>query len=374
MKRNYPFGFRLTFVLLSIMLTVYGIILAKEFLYPLAFGILLAYLLYPIVNFLEKKGIPRVFAILAAIISGALVFTFIGLFVFKRISLFTDELPLFRQKMIDHIEQFQLYINQELGISGDSLKEFLLSHILNLGMQSEKIFSSTTGTIFKILMQPVYIFLFLYYRTKFAYFILKIAGRNNRPIVVKILKEIATVVTRYMLGVTTVVLILCVFNSIGLLIIGIKYPLLLGVVSALFSFIPYFGNIIGGSIPFLFALLTEDSIVYSLRIIVFVYIVHAFENNVLSPNIVGNNVRINPFVIILGLIMAAMIWGLPGMLVIIPFLAMLKIIFKYVPSMQHYSYLFGSRGTKRHAITVENIRKFVGKLRKREKRQVTNDK
>jgi predicted PurR-regulated permease PerM len=366
MTRKYPFGFRLTYVLLSLILLIYGLILAKDFLYPLAFGILLSYLLYPIVNFLEKKGTPRILAILAGIIFGIVVIAFIGAFVFKRISLFTDELPLFRQKMIDHIEQFQSYINDELGIPGDNLKEFILTHIMDLSLQSEKVFSATTGTIFKVFMQPVYIFLFLYYRTKFAYFILKITGRKNRPIVIKILKEIATVVTRYMLGVTTVVLILCVFNSTGYLIIGIKYPLLLGVVSALFSFIPYFGNFIGGSIPFLFALLTEDSLLYSLRVIVFVYIVHVLENNILSPNIVGNNVRINPFIVILGLIIGAMIWGLPGMLVIIPFLAMLKIIFSDIPSMQPYSYLFGQRGTKKHALTLENIRKFAGRLKRTE--------
>jgi len=364
MRRKYPFGFRLTYVLLSIILLIYGLILAKDFLYPLAFGILLSYLLYPIVNFLEKKGTPRILAILAGILLGIVVIAFIAAFVFKRISLFTDELPLFRQKMIAHIEQFQYYINEELGIPGDRLKEFLLTHIMDLGLQSEKVFSATTGTVFKVLMQPVYIFLFLYYRTKFAYFILKITGRNNRPIVVKILKEIATVVTRYMLGVTTVVLILCIFHSIGYLIIGIQYPLLLGVVSALFSFIPYFGNFIGGAIPFLFTLLTEDSMKYSLRIIVFVYIVHVLENNFLSPNIVGNNVRINPFIVIIGLIVGAMIWGLPGMLVVIPFLAMLKIIFNDVPSMQSYSYLFGSRGTKRHALTIENIRNFTRRLRR----------
>ncbi len=368
MKRKYPFGFRLTYVLLSIILLIYGLILAKDFLYPLAFGILLSYLLYPIVNFLEKKGSPRILAILTGIIAGIVVVVFIGVFVFKKISLFTDELPLFRQKMIAHIEQFQVYINEELGISGDRLKEFLLTHIMNLGLQSETVFSATTGTIFKILMQPVYIFLFLYYRTKFAYFILKITGRTNRPIVVRILKEISTVVTRYMLGVTTVVLILCAFNSTGYLLIGIQYPLLLGVVSAFFSFIPYFGNFIGGAIPFLFALLTEDSLRYSWRVLIFVYIVHLLENNILSPNIVGNNVRINPFVVIIGLITGAIIWGLPGMLVVIPFLAMVQIIFREVPSMQPYSYLLGIRGTAKHALTIENIRSFTRRLKRTNKK------
>ena len=212
-------------------------------------------------------------------------------------------------------------------------------------------------------MQPVYVFLFLYYRTKFAYFILKIVGRQNRLIAVKALREIARVVTRYMLGVSTVVLILCFFNSIGLLLIGIKYPLLLGVISALFSFIPYFGNFIGGLVPFIFALLTEDSSAYLLRIAIFVYCIHFFENNILSPNIVGNNVRINPFVIILGLIIGAIIWGIPGMLVVIPFLAMVKIILKNIPDLQPYVYLLGTRGTSRHALTVGNIRRFLSEMK-----------
>ncbi len=89
-------------------------------------------------------------------------------------------------------------------------------------------------------MQPVYVFLFLYYRTKFAYFYLKIVGRENRHIAIAALREIARVVTRYMLGVTTVVLILCFFNSAGLLIIGIKYPLLLGVIYGSFQFYSLF--------------------------------------------------------------------------------------------------------------------------------------
>ena len=274
-----------------------------------------------------------------------------------------DELPLFREKTISHIEELQHFIEGEFGIPAERLKNFLLSRIFDIGSQSGKVFSTTTGTIFVILMQPVYVFLFLYYRTKFAYFFLKVVGRQNRMIAVGVLREIALVVTRYMLGVATVVLILCVFNSLGLLIIGIKFPLLLGVISAFFSFIPYFGNFIGGSIPFVFALLTMDSSVYAIRIAVFVYFIHFFENNILSPNIVGNNVRINPFVIILGLILGALIWGLPGMLVAIPFLAMLNIVLKKVPGMQPYVYLLGTRGTRRHALTIENLRRFAAGIK-----------
>jgi len=354
---------RLTYILLATFLVIYGLILARDFLYPIAFGILISYLLYPIVNFFEKKSFPRIFSIMLTIILALALFAALALFVLKRISLFLDELPMFREMTISHIESLQHSIESQFGIPAERFKNFLLNQIFNLGAQSEKVFATTTGTIFVILMQPVYVFLFLYYRTKFAYFILKIVGKQNRVIAVKALREIAGVVTQYMLGVFTVVLILCFFNSIGLLLIGIKYPLLLGVISALFSFIPYFGNFIGGLVPFTFALLTEDSSKYALRIAIFVYCIHFFENNILSPNIVGNNVRINPFVIILGLIIGALIWGIPGMLVAIPFLAMLKIILKNIPGLQPYVYLLGTRGTSRHALTAGNIRRFLTEMK-----------
>ncbi len=371
-----PVGMRLTYFLLAIILVIYGLIVAKEFLYPLSFGILLAYMLYPIVNYLEKKGMPRIFSILLPLLAGIAVVFFMALFVLKRINLFLDDLPYFRDKTIEHIESMQQYIESEYNISAERLKNFLLSKIFEIGTQSGKLFTTTTGTIFVILMQPVYVFLFLYYRTKFAYFFLKIAGKQNRPIAVNVLREISTVVTRYMLGVSSVVLILCFFNSAGLLILGMKYPLLLGVISALFSFIPYFGNIIGGSIPFIFALLTEDSPVYAFRILVYVYVVHFLENNILSPNIVGNQIRINPFVIILGLIAGALIWGLPGMLVTIPFLAILHIILMKIPSMQPYAFVLGTRGTRRHELNRENMKRFFqtirGKINKKKRRTNVN--
>ena len=282
----------------------------------------------------------------------------------KRINAFTDNLSDFREKAIGNIKILEETIKNTIGIPDTITDNFITNRILDLKLKSENIFSATTGTLFMIGMQPVYIFLFLYYRTKFAYFILKVSGKENRYTTVKVLKEISTVVTRYMLGVSTVVLILCIFNSLGYLILGLEYPILFGIVSALFSFIPYFRNFIGGTFPFLYALLTQNSPIYSFRILIFVLIVHFFENNILNPNIVGNNVRINPFFIILGLILGAMLWGIPGMLVIIPFLAMFKIIIKNVPGLQAYSFLLGTKGTKKHALTVENLKKFLKKSRR----------
>ena len=81
-----------------------------------------------------------------------------------------DDLPYFREKTIDHIETMQQYIESEFGIPAERFKNFLITRLFDIGTQSEKIFTATTGTIFVIFMQPVYVFLILYYRTKFAYF------------------------------------------------------------------------------------------------------------------------------------------------------------------------------------------------------------
>jgi len=358
-------GKKLTYFIIPVFGIICTLVLARDFLYPLAFGILLAYLLYPIVNFLEKKGFPRILSILLTIVAAVAFFVVIGMFVLKRINLFMDELPKFRELTINHIESLQNLLETNFGIPSERIKNYLIENIFDLGNRSEKIFAATTGTVFAILMQPVYVFLFLYYRTKFAYFYLKVVGRENRPIAVAALREIAGVVTRYMLGVTTVVIILCFFNSAGLMLIGLKYPLLLGVISALFSFIPYFGNIIGGIVVLIFSLLTQDSTVIAFRVVIFTLVVHFVENNILSPNIVGNNIRMNPFIIIIGLIMGAMIWGIPGMLVTIPFLAILKIILKRIPSMQAFAFLMGTRGTKKHELTLQSIRNFIDRIKSR---------
>src|SRR5690625_3473236 len=75
--------------------------------------------------------------------------------------------------------------------------------------------------------------------------------------------------------------------------------------------------------------------------------IHFTENNILTPNITGSYVQLNPMVIILSLIAAAMMWGLAGMLLVIPYLAMIKIVCENVENLQPIAYLLGTRGTDR---------------------------
>jgi predicted PurR-regulated permease PerM len=231
--------------------------------------------------------------------------------------------------------------------------------------QLGNIFSATTNTIVAFGLLPVYIFLFLFYRKKFMYFLLHLAGRPRRKQMVTILREIATVMVQYLGGVFIVVFILFFINSIGLVIIGVLFAIPLGVTAALFNFIQYFGTLLGGMVPLIFDFLVEGNLIMAFKVVVLFIIIQFIKNNILTPNIAGGNVNINPFFVITGLVAASMIWGIPGMLLIVPFLASLRILFKHIDYMNPYAFLLGEEGTEKHSIKMSKIKRIVkGIIRK----------
>ncbi len=361
---------KMVLYLLVPILFFYGIIQARNFLFPLAFGLLFAYLLYPAVDFLEHRKFPRILAIIITILTAIVIVAAVFFLFYKQLTYMFDDFDTIREQANKNIEVFQQYLNRKIGLKDNRLEEFLKAqgqHLFgNDNGQLNQAFTATTGTLFKIFIMPVYVFLFLYYRTKFAYFILKLVKREHKHTTIKILREISTVASRYMGGVFVVVLILCVLNSVGLFIVGVKFAILLGIISAFFNFIPYFGTLMGGSIPLIFVLLTsEDPLHLSFGVVVLYVIVQFIENNILTPNIVGGNVQINPFFIIVGLVMSALVWGIPGMLVIVPFMAIIRIIFVNIEKTKPLAFLLGPKGTQQHSITKDKIQLFFSLKKKK---------
>ncbi len=373
MHRTYPSYIKYCIFILSSILTIYAIIQAKNFLYPIAFGILLAYLLYPLVNILEKHKIPRIIAILISILLLIVFISGIFFFIYTQIENMVGNFPELKRKALENIEIILSFFESLLGTTDIQLEVLIKQRVVNLFESGSdffnKAFSYTTGTIVKIGLMPVYIFLFLYYRTKFAYFILKIVPERKKIQTINILRDVSNVVARYMGGVVIVVFILFFINSFGLRMIGIRFAIILGMLSALINFIPYFGTLLGGFIPLVFALLTGESPSDAISVIVLFMFIQFIENNILTPNIVGSNVKINPFFIILGLVAASVIWGIPGMLVIIPFLAMVKVICSHSEKLKPYAFLLGRSGTAKHAITLSNIKHYMNRIKKKRKKQ-----
>lgn len=356
---------RATFTLLFIILAFYSLIAAEDFLVPLLMGILFAFLLYPLARFLEKRGFPRILANISTIIFGIVIVGATVYIIYSQLSVFVGDFPELRQQALRNLRNLESYIESEYGVAVESQDRWLRNGISTFftsgGEFFRDFFTATASTVAKVGIMPVYVFFLLYYRNKFREFLLKITPTKRHPRTVKILGEISHVTKHYMGGIALVVLILCFLNSIGLLIVGIQYAVLLGIISAIMNFIPYFGTLIGGAFPLMVALITEESPSYSVGVIILFIIIQFTENNILTPNIVGSNVRINPFFTILTIIIGGLVWGLAGMFIFLPFLAMFKIICENIEPLQPVGYLLGTEGTERHALTWEKIKSFFSK-------------
>lgn len=355
--------------LFIISILTYTIILAKSLLVPLVLSILFAYLLYPFVWYAEKKGVHRAIAILLVILFAISIFTAGILFVSVKVSNFQIDIVELKVQIFTKLTQYQKYFEATLGMKSATFDNILGRTVNNLlstwETKAGALLTATTTTVFQIFVIPVFTFFLLFYRTKTSYFIYKIVGRNNKLKTVYILREISKVTSRYVGGILSVVFILAILNTTGLLILGIPNAFAFGILAALLNLIPYIGVLIGSLIPILYVLFTYSSPFEPMVQVAILFIIVQFlENNLLTPNIVGSTIKLNPFAIIISLLIANMIWGIAGMLIAVPVLAILKIIMRNIDSLEPFAYLIGERGMEKHKFHLPN---FIKKLYKRKK-------
>lgn len=346
---EYPLVVRVLIRLSVIFLIITALIITKTLLVPLFFAVLLAYLLYPAAHKLEKKGVPRI-ATNFLLIIGTTAFVFgavYGLAVL--ISTFVGDLPEIQEQFKQNINSFQRTIGSWIGVQESQQDSMVNSALGDTGQYFKTLFTATANSVLAIGLIPVYTFLLLFYRNKFQNFLHFLVPSNQSHIAENIIDQASEVVPKYMKGLFIVCFILIILNSLGFYLIGVKYALLFGTIAAIFNLIPYLGTVIGYGIAFIFVLGTQSTGV-ALAVLVQFFIVQFTENNILTPNITGSYVQINPLVTIFSLIAGGMIWGLPGMFMVIPYLAMMKIVCENIDTLKPIGYLLGTRGTERYTL------------------------
>ena len=344
-QKMYPFVMRASFFMLFIILFFYIIIIARDLLIPIALSLLFGSLLFPVCRFFCKIGLPKVFSISIAVFLLLAFMVGISVVFIKEVNVLTQDFPKLKAQAISNVNELTYVVEENFGIETARQKNWLKEKVNNLfstgNEMMNNILNATFGTIFKILLLPVFVFYLLLYRDRFEFFILRIVPDDEKVRTNHILKEISFVSQRFFGGTFIVVMILSVCNSLGMFIIGVQYPILFGIFTAFCAFIPYFGTWIGAFFPFAFAVLTGETPEMAFWVIIYFAIIHFIENNILTPNITGGYVSLNPFITILGIIGGGMVWGVAGMLLVIPFLASLKIIFENFEGTKTLSFLIG---------------------------------
>jgi predicted PurR-regulated permease PerM len=348
------------YALVFIIIFFFALIMARQILIPLALGFLFATLIYPLTRLLiTRVRFPERLANLVAVLAFvAVLFLAINLLV-NQIQVLAQDFPTLKQKALANMEYLRLFLEENFDIDPDSQVLWLRDRVRGVFESGSTLISdtinATAGTVFQLVLVPVFMYYMLSFREQFRDFIIRITPRVKREQAQDVMAQISTVVQRYISGVFTVVFILCFLNSIGLYIVGLRYAIIFGIISALFNIIPYFGTWIGASFPIIFALLTGDTPGLAVSVFIMYLIIQFTENNILTPNITGGYVRLNPLITILSIIVGGMVWGIAGMLVVIPFMATLKILFENVDELRPYAFLLSNEHGMRRVI---RFRKF----------------
>lgn len=297
---------------------------------PMFFGLLVALVMYPVNKWLELKGVSRSIAI--AIVLTIVIVLFLALvwLLFVEINVFANDLPELTQKLEVLLPKFQQWIEQKIGLTVNMQARWIKNISDNLeqnaGSSIGGTFNATVSTLFILFMVPVYAALFLYHRGTFVRYLELTINEKYRQKLHDILGETIHTYFNYIKGMIMVYIIVGTLNSIGLLALGIRHAVLFGMLTAIMTIIPYIGIIVSALLPISVALITKNTLWHPIGVIAVFSFVQYLEANVIFPKVVGTQLNVSTWATLVAIIAGSILWGVAGMVLFIPFVAILKII------------------------------------------------
>jgi len=327
------------FVLVAMLYIAQGIIV------PIVFSILFAILLQPVVNFFIRFKINRVIAIAFALILTIVIIAAFGAFVFSQASRFSESWPLLVDKFTLIINDTTLWASGYFDINPRNIHNWIIKtkgELINTSGAAIGQTLLTVGNAIVILfLIPLYVFLILFYQPLLLDFIHKLFAEIHQSQVSEIVTQTKTVVQRYLFGLVIEAAMVATMNSVALLILGIDYAILLGILGALLNLIPYIGGLVAVALPMMIAIVTKSTAWYALYVLAAYYAIQLFDNNYIVPKIVASKVRINALFSIIVVLAGNALWGIPGMFLSIPLLAIIKLIFDHIEPLKPWGFLLG---------------------------------
>lgn len=332
-------------------LLVYGMIVAKAVLIPLFFAVFFAVLLSPLCGRLEDWHVPRVLAALLSLLLGIGLLVATGIFMYTQIIGLADDAGLVEERLRSLLIQFEDfagdYVDVDFGEMVSTIPQNLIGYVTDNVESLSRGVLSAASTLTSIFIVPVYVVLILLFRDFLKEFMIRAFAGDDEARMQRLINKVKSVVQNYILGMLIVICILAVLNTTMLWAFGVRHALFFGVFAAMLNIIPFVGPLIGSILPIMYALLTMDSLLIPLFVLIGFYIIQLLESNLFTPSIVGRQVSLNPLVTLVAIFVGAQIWGLVGMILFIPASAVLKVVFDEFDSLKPYGFLLG-KADKKH--------------------------
>ncbi len=329
---------RIASFLIIITLSVFIIDKLQFILVPLTFAVLLTLMVLPISAFVERflkwRGLAILITFVIILIPVAAI---MGFFSIQLVNIF-EQMPNIAAKIKDGVNEIFDWVNQQWGFSKAESQVWLgnnISKIIDAPITFfKKGISSSTTVIFNVFLALISLFFLLWYRSGIQNFILMQFKADKKDEIKGLIRDIKTTVQHYLYGLSLVILILAVLNSTGLWLIGIKYAILWGSLAALLAIIPYVGTTLGGILPFIYSIATADYWWQPLAVVLLYVGIQNIEGYFITPNVVGSGIKINPFVAILSIILGGTLWGISGVILALPLVAIIKLIFDHIDMLK----------------------------------------
>lgn len=221
--------------------------------------------------------------------------------------------------------------------------------------------SSGMGMLVDFILVVVYIFLFLYFRSHIRAFIMKLAPAADQAKARTIIDKSSGVAQKYLTGLAMMIVCLWILYGIGFSIVGVKHAIFFAILCGLLEIVPFIGNITGTGITVIASLAQGGNMNVVIGILIVYAIVQFVQTYILEPLVVGAEVSINPLFTILVLVGGEALWGIPGMVLAIPLLGIVKIICDHVEPLKPYGFLIGEEKKKKSSGVGEKIKKIFKK-------------
>ena len=345
-ETKYPFYARFAFNLLSITLILLLLYLGQDILIPVIMALLFAILLRPLVLFFNTRlRFPHVIAVLVTVIIFVLFFAGIIYFVTWQVSDITKDWDKIKENLSLQYHKFQYWINQSYHVSYLEQQKYI-EQATKSGLEDKKELMGTTlskfsGIILNMVLIPFYTFLILLYRNLFLKFTTRLFHEKHQAKLQNTLFQVKIAVQSFLVGLLIEMSIVSTLTTVGMMIVGVPYALLLGVITGLLNMIPYIGIIVAGLLSIVAALINTTDLSVIVGVLGVNILVQLIDNNILIPMIVSSKVRINAFISILSIVIGGAIAGVAGMFLAIPLIAILKVMFDNIDGLEPWGFLMG---------------------------------
>lgn len=346
MDKTYkmPFYARTALIFISIFAFVFVLHIGMQIIVPILYATILAIALNPLSNFLINKRVNRIFAITIVVSLTTLIVVLALFLISSNMAQFSESYPELKAKFNATSAELIRWTSKTFNIrqyniniwiketKSDAISDFAIADSL----------TEVGRMMVTIVLLPVYLFMMLYYKPLLLEFTHRLFRLEHHLVVEEVLVKTKHIIQTYLVGLFFEMVIIAILNSVGLLLIGIEYAIILGVLGAVLNVIPYIGGVVATALAMIIAFVTKDSLTYPILVLLFYVFVQFIDNNFIVPAVVASRVKINALISIIVVLMGGALWGVSGMFLSIPLIAIIKVICDHVESLQPWGFLLGN--------------------------------